>query len=66
VFAFTQTHKLYRDGAFFELANDLGETHPLRETELQEASREIAAGLRAALNRFKGIRQAGGNVNAER
>jgi arylsulfatase A len=58
VFAFTQTHKLYRDGAFFELASDLGETHPLREAELQDASRESAAELRAALNRFKGLRQA--------
>jgi arylsulfatase A len=57
-FAATANHKLYRDGRFYDLTTDPGETKPLAVASLSGEAAAAAEKLRAALDRYKDARPA--------
>jgi len=54
--AFTQQHKLYRDGSFYDLVKDPDEKHPLTVADLTGEAAQAAAKLGAVLEQFKDAR----------
>jgi len=56
--AFDHTHKLYRDGNFFDVAADPFEERPLDPASLQGPARDAAARLRTVLDRYRDARPA--------
>jgi arylsulfatase A len=57
-FAAGKRYKLYRDGAFYDLAKDPGEEHPLNVGDLAGEAAAAAKMLRAALDEYKDARPA--------
>jgi arylsulfatase A len=56
-FARTKTHKLYKDGRFFDLTQDsYEEGQPRREAELSGPEAEVAKELRGVLNQYADAR----------
>lgn len=57
-FTFDHSYKLYRDGRFFDLANDPFEDKPLHTETLVSVAATTAKKLQAALDQFKDARPA--------
>ena len=56
-FARTKTHKLYKDGRFFDLAQDpYEERQPRQETDLAGPEADVAKELRGVLNQYADAR----------
>lgn len=54
--AMSTTHKLYRDGRFFDLTADWFEAKPLRVADLSGDAAAAASALQKVLNQFSGTR----------
>lgn len=57
VFARTQRYKLYRDGRYIDVANDVDEKHPLANDALSAEQRRIKADLQAMIDHYAQFRQ---------
>jgi arylsulfatase A len=57
VFVQNTRYKLYKDGRFFDMENDILETQPLRDKDLNESQRKIKAKLDAKLASFPSLPQ---------
>lgn len=55
VFARNQRFKLYRNGTFYDIDNDVLEKKPLQDDDLNDETRQIKAMLQKALNQYKRI-----------
>jgi arylsulfatase A len=54
--AFDHRYKLYKNGDFFSLTQDIDEKKPMKVSELQGDAAAAAVKLQKALDRFKGAR----------
>jgi arylsulfatase A len=57
VFARNQRYKLYRDGRYIDVTNDVDEKHPLADESLSLDQRRIKADLQAVIDRYAPFRQ---------
>lgn len=55
-FTRNQRYKLYRNGAFYDVANDVDEQTPLDVTTLDESADQVRRRLQAALDSFRDVR----------
>ena len=62
VFARNQHFKLYRNGNFYDIDNDVLEKKPLQDDELNDETRRIKAMLLKVLNQYKDARPSGLNT----
>jgi arylsulfatase A len=56
VFARNKRYKLYRDGSFYDVSQDVLEKAPLRESNLNDETRRIRAALQGVLDTYKNRR----------
>ncbi|MEN8228772.1 MAG: sulfatase-like hydrolase/transferase [Bacteroidota bacterium] len=59
VFIRNQRYKLYRNGNFYDIDNDVLEKAPLQEDDLSDETRRIEAMLQKALHQYKDARPSG-------
>jgi arylsulfatase A len=57
VFARNQRYKLYRDGRYIDVTNDVDEKHPLVEESLSPEQRQTKVDLQAVIDRYAQYRQ---------
>jgi arylsulfatase A len=56
-FTRNQRYKLYGDGRFFDIAEDVLEKAPLKVNQLTEKQRGVREMLQGGLDQFKGVRE---------
>ncbi len=54
-FARTRRYKLYRNGRFYDVLNDVQEKNPLKDDELDDKARRIKAMLREVLDKYENV-----------